>query len=65
MKERKTPADPDYVQPAAVEAGATEHTGGDVWLLADGPGSERVHGYLDNTDIYRILADALAAQPKP
>jgi alkaline phosphatase len=65
MKERKTPADPDYVQPAAVEAGATEHTGGDVWLLADGPGSERVHGYLDNTDIYRIIADALAMQPRP
>jgi alkaline phosphatase len=64
VKEAKTPADPDYVQPAAVASKATEHTGGDVWLLADGPGSARVHGYLDNTDIYRIIAAALAAQPQ-
>jgi alkaline phosphatase len=53
----KTPADPDYVQPAAIASKAVEHTGGDVWLLGEGPGSEKVHGYLENTDIYRLIAD--------
>jgi alkaline phosphatase len=55
----KTPADPDYVQPAAMKSNAVEHTGGDVWLLGEGPGSEAVHGYLDNTDIYRLIAAAI------
>jgi alkaline phosphatase len=56
----KTPADPDFQQPAAIDGKAATHTGGDVWLLGDGPGSGKVHGYLDNTDIYRIIASAIA-----
>ncbi len=59
--EQKAPTDPDYQQPAAMAIPMALHTGGDVWLLADGPGSEAVHGYLDNTDIYRLIAARIAA----
>jgi alkaline phosphatase len=60
VTEQKTPADPDYRQPALIEGQSARHSGGDVWLLADGPGAEQVHGYLENTDIFRIMADAIA-----
>jgi len=39
--------------------GASVHSGEDVILTASGPGSERVHGSMDNTDVFRIMADAL------
>ncbi len=52
-------ADPDFAQPALVEKDSAFHTGGDVWLLGSGPGSEAVAGYLDNTDIFRILKSAM------
>ena len=35
------------------------HSGEDVILTASGPGAERVRGFLDNTDVFRIIADAL------
>jgi alkaline phosphatase len=35
------------------------HTGEDVVLTAVGPGSERVAGFLDNTDVFRIMVEAL------
>jgi alkaline phosphatase len=45
--------------------GASVHSGEDVILTATGPGSERVRGSLDNTDIFRIMADALGlASPR-
>ncbi|MEH2494355.1 alkaline phosphatase [Bradyrhizobium sp. AZCC 1678] len=39
--------------------GASVHSGEDVILTATGPGSDRVHGSMDNTDVFRIMADAL------
>lgn len=39
--------------------GASVHSGEDVILTATGPGSERVHGSMDNTDVFRVMADAL------
>lgn len=39
--------------------GASVHSGEDVILTATGPGSDRVHGSLENTDVFRIMADAL------
>jgi alkaline phosphatase len=39
--------------------GASVHSGEDVILTATGPGSERVHGSMDNTEVFRIMADAL------
>lgn len=34
------------------------HTGEDVVVAAQGPGSDGVHGFLVNTDLFRIMMDA-------
>ena len=39
--------------------GASVHSGEDVILTAAGPGSERVRGSMDNTEVFRVMADAL------
>ncbi|WP_108520764.1 alkaline phosphatase [Bradyrhizobium algeriense] len=39
--------------------GASVHSGEDVILTAAGPGSERVHGSMDNTEVFRVMAEAL------
>ncbi|UWU92446.1 alkaline phosphatase [Bradyrhizobium sp. CB1015] len=39
--------------------GASVHSGEDVILTATGPGSERVYGSMDNTEVFRVMADAL------
>jgi alkaline phosphatase len=56
--------DVDYPQPALIEAKASYHTAGDVWLLGEGPGSENVHGFLDITEIFRLMAKAIAESVK-
>jgi alkaline phosphatase len=38
---------------------ASVHSGEDVILTATGPGSDRVHGSMDNTDVFRVMVDAL------
>jgi alkaline phosphatase len=58
--EEKKPTDPDYQHPAAMFTSSALHTGGDVWLLGEGPGSEKVHGYLDNTEIFRLIASQIS-----
>jgi len=35
-----------------------EHTGDAVPLLAIGPGAERVHGYMSNTDVFEVMMSA-------
>jgi alkaline phosphatase len=35
------------------------HSGEDVILTAIGPGSERVHGQMENSEVFRIIAEAL------
>ena len=35
------------------------HSGEDVILTAAGPGSERVRGQLDNTEVFRVMVEAL------
>ena len=35
------------------------HSGEDVILTAIGPGSERVRGSMDNTEVFRVMAEAL------
>lgn len=52
-------SDPNYTQPALIPAKSAQHSGGDVWLLGSGPGSESVRGYLDNTQIYEIIARSM------
>jgi alkaline phosphatase len=43
--------------PAMINADV--HSGEDVILTAMGPGSERVRGQIDNTEVFRIIAEAL------
>jgi alkaline phosphatase len=43
--------------PAMINAGV--HSGEDVVLTASGPGSERVRGQMDNTEVFRVIAEAL------
>jgi alkaline phosphatase len=38
---------------------ASVHSGEDVILTASGPGSERVRGQLDNTEVFRVMVEAL------
>ncbi len=38
---------------------ASVHSGEDVVLTAIGPGSDRVRGQLDNTEVFRVMAEAL------
>jgi len=40
------------------------HSGDDVVLTATGPGADKVHGQMENTDLFRIMADALALAPQ-
>jgi len=56
--------DVDYAQPALSEAKASLHTAGDVWLVGDGPGSENVHGFLDNTEIFSLMTKAVEESTK-
>ena len=39
--------------------GASGHSGEDVIVTATGPGSDRVKGQMDNTDVFRVMVDAL------
>ncbi|WP_018605500.1 alkaline phosphatase [Uliginosibacterium gangwonense] len=41
------------------------HSGDDVILTATGPGAEQVHGQMENSDLFRIMANALALAPQP
>ncbi len=43
--------------PAMINADV--HSGEDVILTATGPGSDRIHGQMDNTEVFRVLAEAL------
>jgi alkaline phosphatase len=38
---------------------ASVHSGEDVILTAMGPGSDRVRGQIDNTEVFRVIAEAL------
>lgn len=39
------------------------HSIDDEVLQAQGPGSEQFRGYMENSDVYRVIADALALAP--
>jgi alkaline phosphatase len=58
--------DPRYRQESAVPLPYSTHEGADVFLTGVGPGADRVRGFLDNTEVYRILRDALGlSEPAP
>ena len=64
VEETVQETDVDYAQPALIEAKASFHTAGDVWLLGDGPGSENVRGFIDNTEIFSLMAKAIEESGK-
>ncbi|MCK1543064.1 alkaline phosphatase [Bradyrhizobium sp. 147] len=45
--------------------GASVHSGEDVILTAAGPGSDGVRGSMDNTEIFRLMVDALGLAARP
>ncbi|UNU87216.1 alkaline phosphatase [Aeromonas dhakensis] len=49
----------DYLQESGVKLGSETHGGGDVMLFADGAGSSRFKGTLDNTKVFGKLKEAL------
>jgi alkaline phosphatase len=42
-----------------------EHTAEEVPVMAIGPGSERVHGFISNTDVFHILMQAPGWEQTP
>ncbi len=62
VKEPLPSDDVNYTQPALIPKGSAMHTGGDVWLLGSGTGSERVRGFLENTDIFHLMKDSIQEQ---
>jgi len=53
------PHGPEDPRPSGIPLASAAHTGVDVALYAWGAGAERVHGTLDNTEVYRILREHL------
>jgi alkaline phosphatase len=53
------PFAPDFRQPALLHAAQAYHTAGDSLVLASGPGAEKVHGILENTDLFEIINSEL------
>ena len=46
-------------EPAAFQTPSALNVAEDVLAVGKGPGSERLRGFLDNTEIFRLLKDAL------
>ncbi len=62
--------DPEYGDGASLIAllnvhRENTHTGEDVLAMAEGPGAEQVHGFLANTDLFRIMMAAYGWQATP
>jgi alkaline phosphatase len=47
------------MEPAAFQAPSALNTAEDVIVVGRGEGAEKLHGFLDNTEVFRILRDAL------
>lgn len=37
-----------------------DHTAVDVPIMATGPGAERVSGRMDNTDVFKVILEAMS-----
>jgi alkaline phosphatase len=68
----KLPAGPNRTDPASKNpedqsdvAIGKSHAGEEVLVAAEGPGSERVHGVLANTDLFGIMMAAYGWKPAP
>jgi alkaline phosphatase len=45
-------------QIASIVSLEDQHTAEEVTVVADGPGAERVHGFMPNTGIFHIMMSA-------
>ncbi|WP_280514821.1 hypothetical protein [Candidatus Symbiopectobacterium sp. 'North America'] len=36
----------------------------DMVIHASGPGGEKIRGYMENTELFRVIVDALALKPQ-
>jgi alkaline phosphatase len=51
--------DPAYRAQALIPLASAAHTGEDVAAYAQGPGAERVHGLIDQPEIFEVMRQAL------
>ena len=58
--EAETPKGPLRITALRMDNG---HTGEEVLAAAQGPGAERVRGYIANTDLFRVMMAAFGWQP--
>jgi hypothetical protein len=56
---RAAKTEAQYPEPAAVYSESALNTVEDMAALGTGPGSARLHGYIDNTQIFQIIRDEL------
>jgi len=54
-----TANDKNYIQQAAIPAEDDTHGGEDVAVYARGPGAERVHGVMEQNEIFEVINKAL------
>lgn len=50
------------ILPRSVDTGV--HAVDDMVIQASGPGAERIRGYMENTELFRVIVDALAIKPQ-
>ena len=53
------PLAPDYSQPAFLKNSKAMTTAGDSLVLASGPGAEKIHGLMENIDLFEIIDSEL------
>ena len=56
---RVTPEGPKSTEPAASKCAAAIGAAEDAVVVATGPGAEKIHGFLDNTDLFKIVEKGL------
>ena len=59
---RKNPASKEMIQIPALRVGRS-HTGEEVLVAAQGPGADRVSGFLPNTQLFQIMMSAYGWKP--
>ncbi len=52
---RSTPEGPAASEPAAAQTAAGIETAEDSIVVGSGPGTEKISGFMDNTDLFRII----------
>jgi alkaline phosphatase len=59
---QKTATPKEFLSAISLEE---QHTGEEVPVMATGPGSERVHGWISNTDVFHFIMSAFGWEKTP